>query len=505
MSKECCPEGFYAFAESTGTSTAESGDIVTATASASAVSLVSYKDAETIASQLASQVAQETAENDANVISQTLTIINSRSLIPSVQGLTLGDLEKPYSEIHSTDGFSNSSFTIGSNCKLTTSSDGKDVLLINGAETYTSSNLQGSQETVGNNTFYGYNSLGQNTVKSEKQLMVYGSSSGVENTAYGDSSSGVQNTACGNSSLSSNTSGSYNSAFGSYSLYLNTTGSANTAIGVASLYSNATGDSNTAIGYISLYYNTTGNYNTAIGYGSLDSNATGDSNTAIGYGSVGSNTTGYNNTAIGYGSLDSNTTGYNNTAIGYIAGYSSTDYSNTYSNTTCLGANTTVSASNQAQLGDSNTTTYCFGSVQDRSDIRDKADIRDTQLGLEFINKLHPVDFKWDYREDYREIIKKTDETKKAFEIKEHPKDGSKKRNRYHHGLIAQEVQSLLSELNIDFGGFQDHSVKGGEDVLSIGYGELIGPMIKAIQTLSAQNNELVTTIREMKIKNSLL
>ena len=65
--------------------------------------------------------------------------------------------------------------------------------------------------------------------------------------------------------------------------------------------------------------------------------------------------------------------------------------------------------------------------------------------------------------------------------------DGSKKRNRFHHGLIAQEVKAVLDAKGIDFGGFQDHSIKGGDDVLSIGYAELIAPMLKAIQELSAE------------------
>jgi hypothetical protein len=65
--------------------------------------------------------------------------------------------------------------------------------------------------------------------------------------------------------------------------------------------------------------------------------------------------------------------------------------------------------------------------------------------------------------------------------------DGSKKRSRFHHGLIAQEVKAILDAKGIDFGGFQDHSVKGGDDVLSIGYEELIAPLIKAIQELSAE------------------
>ena len=69
--------------------------------------------------------------------------------------------------------------------------------------------------------------------------------------------------------------------------------------------------------------------------------------------------------------------------------------------------------------------------------------------------------------------------------------DGSKSRNRFHHGLIAQEVRDLLQSKGIDFGGFQDHKVNGGDDVLSIGYVELIAPLIKAVQELSAEIEEL--------------
>ena len=48
-----------------------------------------------------------------------------------------------------------------------------------------------------------------------------------------------------------------------------------------------------------------------------------------------------------------------------------------------------------------------------------------------------------------------------------------------------------MNEMNIDFAGFQDHKINGGEDVLSIGYLELICPLIKAIQELSNKVSEL--------------
>ena len=69
--------------------------------------------------------------------------------------------------------------------------------------------------------------------------------------------------------------------------------------------------------------------------------------------------------------------------------------------------------------------------------------------------------------------------------------DGTKKRNRYHHGVIAQEVQSLIDSTGVDFGGFQNHTINGGDDTLSIGYSEFIAPLIKAVQELTLQNKDL--------------
>jgi hypothetical protein len=163
-------------------------------------------------------------------------------------------------------------------------------------------------------------------------------------------------------------------------------------------------------------------------------------------------------------------------------------WSSPISNSASLGYGTDVTGNNQVQIGNASTTTYVYGTVQNRSDARDKTDIRDTQLGLSFIGALRPVDFRWDYRDSYFDIVESEDEdgtvrhTKVAI-----PKDGSRKRNRYHHGLIAQEVKAVLDAKGIDFGGYQDHSVAGGKDVLSIGYDELVGPLVKAIQELTAR------------------
>lgn len=138
------------------------------------------------------------------------------------------------------------------------------------------------------------------------------------------------------------------------------------------------------------------------------------------------------------------------------------------------------------------------------SDKRDKTKIKDTSLGLDFIKSLRPVDYILDVRNDYiteaPEPIKfNASEEEKAEYIVKYNKwveenklqnispNGTHERVRFHHGLIAQELKQVLEEKGIDFGGFQDRKIKGGEDVLGIVYEELIAPLIKSIQELSAK------------------
>jgi len=288
------------------------------------------------------------------------------------------------------------------------------------------------------------------------------------------------NTAVGNNALASNT------------------GVNNTAVGLSALAANTNGGYNTAVGLSALQANMTGTANTAIGNGSANTNQGGNSNTSLGSDTLFYNVSGDNNTAIGKGALTYSTSS-NNTAIGNVAGVGIT----TESNVTCVGYNAQATASNQVQLGDSATTTYVYGTVQNRSDIRDKAEVRDTVLGLDFINELRAVDYKWDIREDYKTEMPTQgelsdedfkilmDEWLESSKLDNITHDGTHTRTRYHHGLIAQEVQDVIQASGVDFGGFQDHSVNGGQDVLSLGYTELIAPMIKAIQELTARINVL--------------
>ncbi len=266
-----------------------------------------------------------------------------------------------------------------------------------------------------------------------------------------------------------------------------------TAVGYQTLSSYVHSFRNTVVGYQALAGFNCNHTDTPTGnsfFGRIaGANASGNiaNNAGFGAGTL-SVVTGNGNTALGTSALTRLVTGDNNTAVGLNALILMQDSSNAtaLNNATGIGYQARVSGDNQVQLGNSATTTYAYGAVQDRSDRRDKADIHDTKLGSDFILSLRPVDFRWDYRDDYVEEVDDgvDEEGNPLSHVVIHEKDGSKKRNRFHHGFIAQEVKETMDRLGIDFGGYQDHSINGGNDVKSLGYQELIAPMVKTIQEM---------------------
>jgi trimeric autotransporter adhesin len=269
---------------------------------------------------------------------------------------------------------------------------------------------------------------------------------------------------------------------------------------------------NVAVGYNSLSLLDSGSLNTAIGGNSLVNLKSGEANTAVGQGSLQSCISGTSNTSIGNGALYS-CLGDNNTAIGQGSLSGLVDFFNC----TGIGMGSFVTGSNQIQLGNENSNVYAYGTVQNRSDSRDKTNIRPTILGLSFIKSIRPVDYCWDLRDSYRlpmplAKINPSNEEKALYniELKKWQEDsklsnlthnGSKKGKRYHHGIIAQELQELIRTTGVDFGGFQDHKIAGGDDILSIGYSEFIAPLIKAVQELSDMNDALKERVKTLEAK----
>ncbi len=110
-------------------------------------------------------------------------------------------------------------------------------------------------------------------------------------------------------------------------------------------------NTNVAIGLDALKVNTSGSINTGVGNSALLRNTSGYDNTAIGNRTLTNVTSGYNNTGVGSYTLGAISTGYNNTAIGYSA-----YVDGNWNNSTAIGANSIVSASNTIQLGNNQIT-----------------------------------------------------------------------------------------------------------------------------------------------------
>lgn len=314
----------------------------------------------------------------------------------------------------------------------------------------------------------------------------------------GDSiTSGTANTFYGYNAGTSITTQS-NNAYVGYEAGANITASDNVAVGYGAMKgaSSSTITSSVAVGYQAINVASGGGYHVAVGYRAGFDLTTANWCTLIGYQAGQNVTTGGANSFVGYQAGNAVTTGTTNAALGdsaYLTG--------NYSNSTCLGYDSAVTGSNQVQLGNSGTTTYAYGAVQDRSDARDKADIQDTNLGMSFIMQLQPRMFRWDMREDYRPPKPADDASKEewaaydeACKLENLTHDGTHKRNRFHQGVIAQEVKAVMDSMGVDFGGYQDHKINGGQDVLTIGYEELIPPLIKAIQELKAEFDEYKRT-----------
>ena len=238
----------------------------------------------------------------------------------------------------------------------------------------------------------------------------------------------------------------------------------NTFIGYNAGHNNGNGNQNVAIGANALENNAAWS-NIAIGNNAGDSNTSGTRGTFIGRYSGEQNTTGSYNFCAGYYAGGDVTTGSSNTFIGDQAGHTGTNNLTTGSNNTLIGAQAAASSetvSNEITIGDSNVATLrCqVTSITALSDRRDKTDINTLDLGLDFINSLKPVKFKWDSREGIG-------------------KDGT-----YEAGFIAQDFQQVQQDNDADYLGLV---MDNNPDKLEATPGKLIPILVKAIQELKME------------------
>jgi hypothetical protein len=308
----------------------------------------------------------------------------------------------------------------------------------------------------------------------------------------------------GQSALQSASTSSNSTAIGFQAL-LNNNGSNNTAVGTDSLKANTTGVNNVAMGKCSLFTNTTASCNTAVGFCSLKDNTTGALNTAVGFCALRSNTTGGCNVFVGVLAGETVTTGGKNTGIGYDVGGSGS-----YSNKIMVGYQVSVSNDGNdeivigreiAGLGGQS---FTFGKPSNKvyniftsnaswtrlSDERLKTNIKTSNLGLDFINRLQPKTYQWrpsydvdpTLVNDYNEVNQMDTEVKM-------------------NGLIAQEVKQALldsgvSETDLETYGVWTEQQDGAQ---AISREMFIMPLINAIKELKTQNEDLKSRIEALE------
>ena len=203
------------------------------------------------------------------------------------------------------------------------------------------------------------------------------------------------------------------------------------------------------------------NYNVAVGTTALDAITDGDNNVAIGYDAGNVITTGSNNVIIGSGSDPSS----NNSTNQIVIGQGATGQGDNYA----VIGNTAITRVYAAQDGAA--VLYANGTINS-SDIKLKKDIKLCKLGLNFINDLNPVQYKW---------------------IKQKEKDD------IHHGLIAQDVIKSLNKHDIDDKDYSIVNLDETNDTYGLDYTQLITPLIKSIQELTQKVNQITQKNKELE------
>ena len=107
------------------------------------------------------------------------------------------------------------------------------------------------------------------------------------------------------------------------------------------------------------------------------------------------------------------------------------------------------------------------------SDERLKQDIQDTYLGLDFINEIRPVTFRW----------KPTNEIPEEL-YNYYKEENDRDTETIQHGFIAQEVRAALDKFNdtsFPAWAVEDDGTQG------VGAGAFVVPLVQAVKELTAR------------------
>ena len=238
-------------------------------------------------------------------------------------------------------------------------------------------------------------------------------------------------------------------------------------VGERAGYSNTMGQARVCIGGNTARYQT-GSGITAIGsqaHQGTSAGSNGNYSTSVGYQALMNNDSGGNNIAIGYQAGKDFTGGSRNVFLGGASGnpggrLTSGD-DNVQIGVNCVGSTSTIS--DEVSIFNGSVYARFQGSATAWtfvSDERDKKDIEDLELGLNFVNKLKPRKFKWDLR------------------------SSDKYNNKEASGFIAQEIKEVLDESGNDYTGIVNTD---DPNQYTVAQANIIPMLVKAIQELKAE------------------
>lgn len=255
---------------------------------------------------------------------------------------------------------------------------------------------------------------------------------------------------------------------------------ANVSVGARTLEQNTTGAHNVTMGYQANQRNTIGADNTSIGSYALNKNTSGSKNVTTGFRSLQENTVGNANVAIGFDAGFNGTTNENCTYIGAFAQNDAP--ANSYTNSTAIGHQATITADNQVRIGNADVTS--IGGQVDWSTLSDgryKVNVAEDVPGLDFIMRLRPVT----YNVDKSKLSKKFNNT-----------DGSVS-STVETGFIAQEVEKAAQESAFEFDAV--NPPKNENDYYTLSYAKLVVPLTKAVQELQLLIDRQTEEIASLK------
>lgn len=285
---------------------------------------------------------------------------------------------------------------------------------------------------------------------------------------------GTRNLFAGNpvGSPSGFTANSDNTFYGWNAGAAGTTGSWNVVMGSQAGQNNIDGTLNVLIGWRAGFATVTAgqfNGNTFIG-AQAGQASTGGPNTFIGEKAGQTNTSSTQNVFVGNQTgLNNTTTGGQHTLIGYQANVSTAGMLNS----TAIGFQATVNASNKVRLGNTSVTVIegqvGFTAASDR---RLKDNITPIASGLDLIMKLKPVSYNMKNSTD----------------------------SRLNWGFIAQDIEALVGDKNavLTVGGDKDRT-------LGLRYQDFVAPLVKAVQEQQDQISSLNSKLNESEKKYEAL